>query len=215
MEQAVIRQYRKEDRAFVRDIAWNTAFMGKPADIFFCDREILTDFLTMYFTDYEPHSCFIALVDNTVIGYLLGAKDVVAMKTVLKTKIFIHLVLKFFINGTIFVKKNMVFIFQCLLSFLKGEFREPVFSKQYAACLHINIKEGFRNSGIGTKLISAYLDYLTKEKTGGVHLATMSEKAGRFFTKQGFDLLYKGHRSYFRYILGRDMPVCIFGKKLV
>ena len=46
MEDIVIRKYKREDRQAVRDIAWETAFMGKPADVFFSDREIFADFLT-------------------------------------------------------------------------------------------------------------------------------------------------------------------------
>lgn len=214
MERVVIRQYRKKDRDFVRDIAWSTAFMGEPASTFFEDRQILTDFLTIYFTDYEPESCFVAEVDNVVIGYLLGAKDVAVMERILRTKIWVRLFVKFLIKGTISRMKNIIFIFHCLLSYLRGEFKDPDFSKQYPACLHINIKQGFRDSGIGTKLIAACLDYLAQGKIKGVHLATMSDKAGFFFVKQGFDLLYKGNRSYFRYILHRGTLVYIYGKKL-
>ena len=100
------------------------------------------------------------------------------------------------------------------MSFLKGEFSEPDFSKDYPATLHINIQEGLRGSDIGSGLITAYLGYLKKEGVRGLHFATLSERASNFFSKQHFDLLYKGRRSYFRYILHRDLPLYIYGKRL-
>ena len=75
MGQVTIRKYMPQDRSRVRKIAWDTAFMGRPASAFFEDQEVLEDFLTFYFTDYEPESCFVAESDNKVIGYLLGCLD--------------------------------------------------------------------------------------------------------------------------------------------
>ena len=75
LEDVVIRQYRKQDREFVRSIAWDTAFFGSPAEIFFSEKKILADFLTLYFTDYEPESCFVAENQGRVVGYLIGAKS--------------------------------------------------------------------------------------------------------------------------------------------
>jgi ribosomal protein S18 acetylase RimI-like enzyme len=107
-----------------------------------------------------------------------------------------------------------VFLFYCLLSALKGELRSPDFSHEYPATLHINIKDGFRDQGIGSKLIRAYLDLLKKDGIAGVHFATMSEKACLFFKSLGFKELFRGKRSYFAYIAHRDTPVYILGSKL-
>jgi len=214
VEEISIRKYKKDDRPYLRDIAWQTAFMGKPADIFFQDQEILTDFLTLYFTDYEPESCFVAKAGNEVVGYLIGSKDTVTLRKVFKERIAAGLFIKALTKGTLLKKKNAIFLFRCLLNFLKDEFKEPDFSGEYPATLHINIKEGFRNLGAGSKLISAYLNYLKAEKVPGVYLATMSEAATKFFEGEGFDLLHKSLRSYFRYVLHKDITVYIYGKRL-
>jgi GNAT superfamily N-acetyltransferase len=87
-------------------------------------------------------------------------------------------------------------------------------NRDYPATLHINIRAGFRNLGIGSKLISVYFDYLKQEGIDGVSLATMSEEGKKFFLSQGFRLLQQYRRSYFRYILGRDITVYIYAKKL-
>jgi hypothetical protein len=90
----------------------------------------------------------------------------------------------------------------------------PDFSLDYPACLHINLEKNWRNLKIGSRLISIYLDYLAKSKIAGVHLATFSSKASSFFRAQGFNLLHKGRRSYFRHILHKDVPIYIFGQRL-
>lgn len=214
MEEIVIRQYQKEDRVFIRKIAWDTAFMGEPADIFFNGKEILTDFLTEYFTDYEPNSCFVAKANDRVIGYLIGSKSVRRLMMISQTKIFLRLLIRSIINGALLKKKNANFIFHYLISLLRQEFKMPDFSNNYPAVLHINIEQNWRNLKIGSRLMAAYLEYLVREKIFGVYLATMSDKASSFFKQQGFNLLYKGQRSYFRYILQKDVPIYIFGKRL-
>lgn len=211
----MIRRYQKDDRGFVRKIAWDTAYLGEPADEFFDDKEILMSFLTLYYTDYEPDSCFVAANSNgRVIGYLLGTKNLSVLKSIFQVKIFPRLLILSIINGALFKKKNLIFIFHCLISFLRQEFKMPDFSEEYPACLHINLEENWRNLKIGSRLITTYLDYLAKAKIPGVCLATMSDRTAGFFRKQEFNLLHKGHRSYFRYILHKDLPIYIYGRKL-
>lgn len=209
-----VRPYRKSDRGFVRDIAWDTAYFGKPAGAFFDGKEILCSFLTEYFTDYEPESCFVAEVDGRVIGYLIGAKNTNNLSRTFKAKIFPYLLIQSILKGIFLKKKNVKFLYCCFRSFFGHEFDMPEISKDYPATLHINLEEKFRNSGIGSRLIAAYLNYLDIKRIPGVYLATLSDSAAVFFKKQGFDLLYSGRRSYFWYLLHKDIPVYIFAKKL-
>ena len=106
MENILIRKYSKEDRQSVRDIAWETAFMGEPASVFFSDKEIFSDFLTLHFTDYEPESCFIAEYKGNVVGYLIGARDENILKTVSMFKIMPVLFFKALVKGILLKKKD-------------------------------------------------------------------------------------------------------------
>jgi GNAT superfamily N-acetyltransferase len=215
MEEVIIRQYHGGDRQDLREIAWDTAFLGNPASTFFNDKEILADFLTLYFTDYEAESCFVAEANGRVIGYIIGVRDTAILARVFKLRVLPRIIIKSIINLTLLKKKNRVFIFHCLLSFFKGEFTQPAFATVYPATLHINLAARFCNRGIGSRLMTAYLDYLRQKNIVGVHLATLSEGASLFFRKQGFNLLYEGKRSYFRYLLQKDAPIYIYGKKLL
>jgi len=215
MEEILIRHYQRGDRSLLRKIAWDTAFIGEPADTFFNDREILADFLTRYYTDYEPGSCFVAQnPEGRVVGYLTGAKDTGVLERAFQAKILPGLLRRTLLSKAFLKKKTLAFIFHFSVSFLRGEFKMPDFRSEYPATLHINIEEKSRHLKIGSRLIAAYLDYLTGEKIPGVSMATMSGEAGDFFIRQGFSLLYKGNRSYFRYLLQKDIPIYIYGKKL-
>ena len=100
-------------------------------------------------------------------------------------------------------------------SFFKGELKSPDCSRQYPAALHLNIKDGYRAGGTGRKLIEKYLDYLQENKVRGVHFGTISDKAAGFFTKLGFEVLFRNTRSYHLDILGQVVNYYIFGKKLL
>lgn len=188
--------------------------MGQSAEIFCHEEEIFASFLTEYFTDYEPESCFIAQVKGKVVGYIIGAKDAKVLEKTFTEKILPKLLKKVFFGKVLLKPKNLHFLFQLLISSLRGEVFAPSFYKQYPATLHINLLKEWRGNGAGSRLILAYLDYLKQLKVPGVCLATMSDKGGLFFEKQGFKLLHKGQRSYFYHILHKKIPVYIYGKLL-
>ncbi|MBF0494043.1 MAG: GNAT family N-acetyltransferase [Candidatus Omnitrophica bacterium] len=214
MNSCVVRKYKREDRERVREIYWNTAFLGRPGEELFEGREIFSDFMTGYFTDSEPEACFVAESGESVIGYLIGTKSEKTLEHVFIFKILPRVFLKAFFSGVFFHKKNLRLIMYSLTGFLKGEFRRPDFSHEYPAVLHINIEEGFRSSGVGAKLIAAFLEYLKKEKVPGVHLSTMSDKAALFFEKNAFRLLFRSKVTYFSSLLGKDVTAYVYGRKI-
>ncbi len=214
MEEINIRKFQVQDRGSVRDIAWETAFIGAPASAFFSGKEILADFLTLYFTDYEPESCFVAESFTGVVGYLIGSADCLAMAQTFKKKILLRLITKFIFSKAVFRPENLRTIFSFCLSFLKGEFRMEETGFDYPATMHINLRRDFRGRGIGASLIAAFEKHLKDKGVKGVHLATMSSAAGKFFLQQGFSLLSEFRRSYFRHICGQDIIVRVLVKKL-
>ncbi|MBF0330522.1 MAG: GNAT family N-acetyltransferase [Candidatus Omnitrophica bacterium] len=210
----IIRKFAVKDRTAVRQISCSTALMGDPSSAFFDDDEIFADALTLYFTDYEPESCFVGECDGRVVGYLIGAKDVKRMNKVTGQKIILYLLMKALRRGTLLSGRNWRFFFHVFLSAVKGELTAPSFSKDYPAALHINVMKGYRTDGVGSRLIDAYLNYLKAAGIAGVHFSTMSEGGSQFFKKKGFQLLFDGRRSYFKYFLGKDVLLHIYGMRL-
>lgn len=68
-----VRPYRPEDRPQVRRICADTGWLGEPIDPVFQDRELFADFLTTYYLDYEPDSCWVAEKDGRIIAYVMGS----------------------------------------------------------------------------------------------------------------------------------------------
>ena len=210
----IIRNYRAEDRDAVRRISCDTAFLEKGRGLICDDDELLADFLTIYFTDHEPQSCFVAEADQGVVGYLIGARDIKAMQKILHFKIIPQLIRKSWRRGLFFRKGNLWFLAYCFRSFFCGEFFMPDFYKQFPATFHINIDRGYRGQGVGRQLVEQYLAYLVEQNVQGVQLATLSDHAKIFFTKVGLTLLFTNKRSYLRKYLGGDVSFYLFGKIL-
>lgn len=214
MENALIRKFSPSDRNRVREISCETSFLGAPRKDIFADDELLADALTGYFTDYEPESCFVALVNREVVGYLIGSKDVNNMGRVFSLKIMPGLLAKAIKRNTLLGKVNLRFLFYYLSSLSKREFSMPDFSREFPGALHINIDQDHRGRGIGRLLIENYLGYLREEKVPGVHFGSLSEGAKIFFTKMGFQILFQGKRSYLKPYLGKEVNFYLFGKRL-
>jgi len=210
-----IRRYSAKDRQAVRDICWETAFLGKPADVFFRDREILCDFLTCYYTDYEPQGAFVADAGGKVVGYLISAREVTAMEKKFTRMILPRLVLKALLRGTLLYPKNLHFVLRGIVSLARGELRSVDLSDVHAATLHINVRDGFRGKGIGDKLLHAFDFYLRQARVPEVVASTSSEDAGRFFMRHGFRHIVSVERSYWKHITGKKTKVSLYGKRLI
>ena len=206
-----IRKFNNYDREDVRRISCDTAFSEGSRKYFFDDDEILADLLTLYFTDYEPNSCFVAVKGGKIIGYIMGTTDVKVMRKIFIAKIIPNLIIKGLSRGIIFKRNTRRFLLHILLSLLKGEFVRPDFSKQYPATLHINIDKAFRRQNIGKQLIEYYLKFLKEKKISGVHFGVTSESAKEFFIKLGFNILFVRKRSYLKYYLRKYITYYIFG----
>jgi ribosomal protein S18 acetylase RimI-like enzyme len=206
-----IRKFNNCDREDIRKISCDTAFLEEPRKVFFDDDEILADVLTLYFTDYEPDSCFVAVKNDKIIGYIIGTTDVKLMQKIFFIRIIPLLIIKALNKRIIFKRNTQNFLIHILLSLLKGEFIRPDFSKKYPATLHINIDKAFRGRNIGRKLIEYYLKFLKEKKISGVHFGVTSESAKEFFIKLGFNILFVRKRSYLKYYLGKYVTYYIFG----
>jgi len=69
----LVRPYRARDRQAIRKICADTGWLGRPIDPVFQDRELFADFLTTYYIDHEPESCWVAEKDGRIIAYAMGS----------------------------------------------------------------------------------------------------------------------------------------------
>src|ERR1041384_4263715 len=69
-----IRSFRKTAREAVRGLCGQAGFLGAPIDPVYEDRQLFADFLTTYYTDWEPESSFVIEKEGEIRGYLLGSR---------------------------------------------------------------------------------------------------------------------------------------------
>ena len=210
----IIRPFKPADRAQVRKISCDTAFMGEPLEKFFDDREAFADIATAYYTEYEPESLFVAEYENSIVGYLTGCKDTCRFKKIFFWRILPGAALRSFFRGALFRKKTLKLIFSLLRSFLKGELRRPDYSEEFPAHLHINVQDSYRQLGAGTRLMEEYLEYLKKNNIGGLHLYSLSAIGQEFFKKMNFVRIFSQRVSYFEYLNLKEVYVFCFAKRL-
>jgi GNAT superfamily N-acetyltransferase len=69
-----LRPYRATDLEAVRRICADTGFLGRPIDPVFEDRELFADYLTTYYTRFEPDALWVCELQGAVRGYLMGCR---------------------------------------------------------------------------------------------------------------------------------------------
>lgn len=211
----IIRKYRPGDRAAVRQICYDTGLMGDPIDPYFGCFELFADYWMTYYTDYEPESAFVAEVDGEVVGYLVGCRTTPVQQEVQKRKILPRIRRKLFSFGYKLNRKFFRFMYKYVRSILRHEsVEEPV--KDYPAHLHMNLKEGYRSRGIGSKLMRAYFDYLKEYNIPGVHLGTTTynKLAVPFYKRWGFRVVSRHPLTLYEGIIPEKVEALFFVREI-
>jgi len=191
-----IRSYRPSDREAVRKLCCETGFLGEPIDPVYEDRELFADFLTTYYTDHEPESCFLLEIDGTIRGYLLGSRYP-------------------FRNQLYAFAQNIILFFRALLRYARYHshsrrffrwvvvhgWREVPAAPRRVPHFHINLLPDARMISTTRALMSAYLSYLYRcgEKRVYGQIVTFESRRGeKMFERYGFKVLNRAKITKFK-----------------
>lgn len=193
-----IEKLQPRDRQYIRKICCDTGYAGEDISPHIDDSEMFADFWTIYYTDYEPYSGFVARVGGETVGYLNGCLDSHFYNHIMATKILPLLLKKCLWGNYRMGKKTALFVKGMLGELQKGNIYPPL--DLYPAHLHINIAAPYRRIGIGEALISSYLAYLRDKGVPGVHLGTtnLNYSAVTFYEKLGFELFSRTENNTFK-----------------
>ena len=188
---ARIRNYQPADRSAVREIACDTADAGEPVERFFHDRRTISDVLTLYYTDYEPGSLWVAECDGRVVGYLTGCLDTRRQERVTRKRILPKAISGAIARGVLWHAEAWHLLASFAGTVILGGFPHPIDLARYPAHLHINVRKGFRGGRLGPQLVEAFKQQVEHAGVRGIHVVTRGDNAGgrRFFEKMGFRLL--------------------------
>lgn len=200
---AVIRPYRPTDRDALRTLCCETGYLGQAIDPVFEDRELFADYLTSFYTDWEPESCFVLEQDGGVKGYLMGSR-----------RPFLHQLHSFLLNLSLFARgifryprynqASKAFVRWILLN----AWREVPAAPRRIPHFHFNLLPEAQGIAGTRELLVQYFNHLRAhgEKQVFGQVVTFEDRRGaRVFERYGFQVIAK--REITKYRAHRSEPV--------
>ena len=207
-----IRKFQPADRARVRELCCETGFLGKPIDPVFEDRELFADYLSAYYTDREPESAFVLLVNGEIRGYLLGSRHP------LRQQIF-----NFYSNASLFLRGIFRYPRYNAASkkfvhwILRQAWREVPASPRRTAHFHINLLADARSVANTRALMDSYLKYLHENgerRVFGQMVVFEDRRGTKMFERYGFKVLNKTEITKYRDVHPEPVYLCTVIKDL-
>jgi GNAT superfamily N-acetyltransferase len=184
-----LRAYRPEDLAAVRRICADTGFLGRPIDPVFEDRELFADYLTGYYTRYEPDALLVIEAPGGVRGYLMGCR-----RPRLKQAY------QFFANIDVAVRA----LYRCYArpyrnssrAFLRwvllNSWREVPVAPRNTPHFHMNVLPDARSVRSTRALIQSFLDFLRARgyrRVYGQMVTYSTRRNDGLFRRYGFEVI--------------------------
>lgn len=200
---AVIRSYEASDRDAVRRLCCETGYLGQPIDPVFEDRELFADYLTSFYTDWEPESTFLLEQDGEVKGYLMGSR-----------RPFLHQLHSFLLNFSLlargifryprYSKASKAFVRWILLN----AWREVPAAPRRIPHFHFNMLPEAQSIGGTRELLVQFFNHLRahgETKVFGQVVTFEQRRGARVFERYGFRVVDR--KEITKYRAHRDEPV--------
>jgi ribosomal protein S18 acetylase RimI-like enzyme len=207
-----IRKFQAADRARVRELCCETGFLGNPIDPVFEDRELFADYLTAYYTDWEPESAFVLLLNGEICGYLLGSR-----------RPFRQQCYAFYQNVSLFLRGARRYSRYNAASrkfvqwVLSTAWREVPAAPRRTAHFHINLLPEARHLSTTRALADSYLKYLHEhgEKRVYGQMVVFEDRRGtKMFERYGFKVLNRAEITKYRDLHPHPVYLCTVVKDL-
>lgn len=207
-----IRQFRRGDRARVRELCCATGFLGNPIDPVFEDRELFADYLTAYYTDWEPESAFVLLVNDEIRGYLLGSRRALRQQLY---NLYNNVAL--FFRGLVRYPRYRPSSKKFVHWILRTAWHEVPAAPRRAAHFHINLLPDARSVGHTRAIMDAYLKHLAEhgEKRVYGQIVVFEDRRGtKMFERYGFRVLNRAEITKYRDVHPAPVYLCTVLKDL-
>jgi len=209
-----LRPYRPGDLEAVRRICADTGFLGNPIDPVFEDRELFADYLTGYYTRFEPEALLVCEVDGEVRGYLMGCRRALLRQAY-----------QFLANFVVAGKA----LYRCLRRpynsasrrflrwVLMNSWREVPVTPRNMPHFHMNILPDARSVRNTRALIRTFLDFLRSHDCRSVYGQVVTYSGRRtvsLFRRYGFHVIDRVEVTKYRSIHGGRVLLCTVIKDL-
>jgi ribosomal protein S18 acetylase RimI-like enzyme len=207
-----IRKYEVADRNIVRHLCCETGFLGNAIDPVFEDRVVFANFLTGYYTDWEPESAFVLEIGGEVKGYLLGSRRPLRQQLYniyQNAGLFLRVMCRYWRYSK--ASRHFVHWIVC------NGWREVPAAPRRAAHFHINLLPEARNVASTRALMDAYLGYLHEhgeKRVYGQVVTFESRRGSKMFERYGFRVLNRSEISKYRRLHPEPVFLCTVIKNL-
>jgi GNAT superfamily N-acetyltransferase len=211
-KQFSIRKFQRSDRERVRELCCETGFLGNPIDPVFEDRELFADYLTAYYTDWEPESSFVLLVNGDIRGYLLGSRFPMRQQLY---NMYNNVAL--FLRGAVRYPTYNEASKRFVRWILTQAWREVPQAPRKTAHFHINLLPDARSVSYTRAIMDAYLKYLHdhgETRVFGQMVVFEDRRGTRMFERYGFKVLNKSEITKYRDIHPEPVYLCTVVKDL-
>ena len=207
-----IRKFQPSDRATVRELCCETGFLGQPIGPIFEDRELFADYLTGYYTDWEPQSAFVLCVDGEIRGYLLGSRHP------FRQQLYgfyqnVSLLLRGMFRYRRYNSASKRFVHWIL----RTAWREVPAAPRRTAHFHVNLLADARQVATTRALMDSYLQYLRQHGERAVYgqmVVFEDRRSTKMFERYGFRVLNKAEITKFRDVHPQPVYLCTVIKDL-
>jgi ribosomal protein S18 acetylase RimI-like enzyme len=187
-----IREYHPNDLEDIYNICLLTGKSGKDAGDLFNYPKLLGEYFAAPYVTHEPELCFVAVVNDKPVGYILGTIDSSKFSEWCENNWFPELREKYVLDDEYkspFEKRIVELIHTGY--FPKKELAD------YPAHLHIDILPVAQGKGVGRRLINAFLDKLKELDVSAVHLEVGKNNlnAIEFYKRLGFEVICEYEHS--------------------
>ena len=207
-----IRKFQPADRQRVRELCCETGFLGNPIDPIFEDRELFADYLTAYYTDWEPESAFVLVVNGDIRGYLLGSRLAFRQQCYA-----FYQNISLFLRGIFRYPRYKAASKKFVQWILRTAWREVPAAPRRTAHFHINLLADARQVSTTRALMDSYLSYLHacgERRVYGQMVVFEDRRGARMFERYGFKVLNKVEISKYRDLHPAPVYLCTVMKDL-
>ncbi|MGH7979279.1 MAG: hypothetical protein ACREE6_07880 [Limisphaerales bacterium] len=198
-ESVVVRRYRAEDRATIRQICCDTGFLGNPIETIFSDREVFADLFTNAYLDYGADWAWVADDGGKVVGYLLGAISASFNYTLMFSgfQTTVKMIKRAATGYYSAHPRSRHFIRWLLMSGIREQPKHP----GNAAHLHLNVERTHRGRGVGLRLWRAFdrqLDDAGIRNCYGAFFSHRRRRPEAIYSRLGFSVFDRKTTTIFQ-----------------
>lgn len=176
MASCLIRSYRSEDRAAVREIAFETGSLGESIAPQYADRESFADIATAYYTDHEPENGIVVELEGKVVGYCLSTRDTQKAKSPWR-----YLLWHGLARGLCFRPGTAGYYWRATLDAFRdlgAQRREAIDLMRFPSHAHINLMPEARRGGVATEVICRLFDHHQRLGSPGLYAESVASNQG-------------------------------------